>query len=91
MILNRVNPMGLTFQLLPQGRETTTVVLIGKSNKKITVNASIEDMSQWWYNWQMKGQNIQVAFASLNAEEREFLMTGITPSEWKEIFKDGED
>jgi hypothetical protein len=29
---------------------------------------------------------VQVAFPNMNAEDREFLMTGITPAEWNEMF-----
>jgi hypothetical protein len=33
-----------------------------------------------------KGELIQNVFTNLSADEREFLMTGITPKEWDEIF-----
>lgn len=35
------------------------------------------------------GELIQDVFPHLPAEEREFIMSGITPDEWKEIY--GED
>ena len=35
--------------------------------------------------WQ-NGELIQNVMPQLNDEQREFLMTGITPSEWKERF-----
>lgn len=35
-----------------------------------------------------KGALIQNAFPYLNADEREFLKTGITPAEWDETFKE---
>lgn len=37
--------------------------------------------------WQ-KGTLIQVAMPQISADEREFIMTGITPEEWEETFKD---
>ena len=37
------------------------------------------------------GGLVQVAFPQLTAAEREFILTGITPSEWAEVFGDGED
>ena len=37
------------------------------------------------------GELIQVAMPRLGADAREFIMTGITPSEWKEIFPPEED
>lgn len=36
-------------------------------------------------DWQ-SGTVIQRAMPHLSADEREFIMTGITPSEWDEIF-----
>lgn len=39
--------------------------------------------------WQ-KGEYIQRAFPTLNAEQREFVMSGITPEKWAEIFGDEE-
>ena len=35
--------------------------------------------------WQ-GGELIQNAFPNLNAGQREFIMTGITPEEWEETF-----
>jgi hypothetical protein len=40
-------------------------------------------------DWQ-NGTLIQRAMPNLTAEEREFLMTGTTPEEWKEMFGEGE-
>ena len=36
------------------------------------------------------GKCIQDALPHLSADEREFLMTGITPAEWNELFGDDE-
>lgn len=48
------------------------------------------DVTQEQYdNWQRGRMLIQDAMPHLSAEEREFLMTGITPAEWKKTF--GED
>lgn len=35
--------------------------------------------------WQ-GGETIQSAMPRLNADEREFIMTGVTPEEWEEMF-----
>jgi len=32
------------------------------------------------------GALIQTAFPTLNAEQREFILTGITPAEWAKIY-----
>jgi len=38
-----------------------------------------------------KGVLIQNAFPTLNADQREFILTGITPEEWAATFKDEAD
>ena len=43
-----------------------------------------EDQIKAWEN----GQLIQDAMPNLSADEREFIMTGITPDEWDEVFGD---
>ena len=40
---------------------------------------------QQYDDWKA-GQLIQNAMPQLSAEEREFLMTGITPAEWDSVF-----
>jgi len=37
------------------------------------------------------GIMIQNAFPNLNPDDREFIMTGITPEEWAEIFADSDE
>jgi len=39
----------------------------------------------------LNGKLIQEAFPNLSADDREFIMTGITPDEWEAQFEDGED
>lgn len=41
--------------------------------------------------WQNSDQLIQDAFPNLNAEQREFLMTGYTQEDWDTIFLPGEE
>lgn len=104
MIKIHYNPLGLTYLLEGEldgkvtiiklkppsedkgGYKATTVTM-----KSITVNMNIEEVSQCWYNWQQRGQFIQQAFAMLRAADREFLMTGLTESEWNETFKEEEN
>lgn len=38
-----------------------------------------------------RGALIQEAFPNLSAEDREFLMTGVTPEEWNEHFRDDDE
>lgn len=37
------------------------------------------------------GEYIQVAFGHLTADQREFIQTGITASEWDKLFPDEDD
>lgn len=36
--------------------------------------------------WYWQGELIQNAMPNLSAQEREFMMSGITPTEWDEMF-----
>ena len=38
------------------------------------------------HRYQAGGLSIQDAFPNLNADDREFILSGITPEEWKEAF-----
>ncbi len=37
------------------------------------------------------GMHVQHAFPQLSADDREFIMSGITKEEWEETFKEEED
>jgi len=50
------------------------------STKEINVT---EDQIQNWKN----GALIHKAMPNVSAEDREFIMTGLTPEEWDEMFK----
>ena len=86
MVIYRNNPTGRKYTLIAEGKSTK----INSGGKSITVNHPLDMISQAWFNWQMSGQFIQVAFDFLNPDEREFLITGITPEEWKKLFPDGD-
>lgn len=45
------------------------------------INVTEEQIDDW-----MSGTLIQNAMPNLSADDREFLMTGVTPEEWDEIF-----
>ena len=40
----------------------------------------------WSQNPERKGRHIQDVFPELTPDQREFIMTGITPEEWNEQF-----
>lgn len=41
--------------------------------------------------WKQSGQYVQDFFPQLNADQREFLLTGATPEEWEELFGSEEE
>lgn len=85
--LNRENRSGLKYSLFAENETQTRIV---HNKKYIVVDMTIDELSQCWYNWQMRGMTIQLAFKNMPAEYREFLLTGITPDEWNDIFKEEE-
>ena len=60
---------------------TTTSSVTGNINTMF-INITKEELS----HYTKSGLCIQDALPHLTAEEREFLMTGITPAEWNELF-----
>ena len=52
----------------------------------ITPKEFIDGMRLW-----RAGVVIQNAFPNASADDREFLITGITPEEWKEMFPESEN
>lgn len=91
MILNRTNKSGQHYNLIeiftPDQVNKTQIV---NGQNSIIVDAHIDDVSQAWYNWQMRGQYIQEAFPFLSRSAREFIMTGITEEKWTKLFGEKE-
>lgn len=86
MTITRINSLGMVYQLTAAENTTIASLTIGKSRPKVmTLSMTLSEVNQAWYDWQ-HGQYIQVAFKNLPAEQREFLMTGLTPAEWNETF-----
>lgn len=50
---------------------------------KRDIPVTLEQLEAW-----QGGMLIQEAMPNLSADDREFLMSGITPEEWDELFKD---
>lgn len=84
----RLNSIGLEYELEETLQGSATIIRLKENDKFIVVNENIHYLSSCWYNWQMKGKFIQDAFPTLTADEREFLMSGITKAEWDEMFSD---
>ena len=60
--------------------------MISGNTNTMELNVTQEQLTAW-----ESGVHIQVAMPQLNAEEREFVKTGMTPTEWNELFGEEED
>jgi hypothetical protein len=59
------------------------------STHVINTDYDLFDIARWLYKRLRRDKtnpSVQVAFPDMREDDREFLMTGISPSEWKEIF-----
>lgn len=59
---------------------TKTSAFTGKVHTR-EIDVSERQIKQW-----IEGELIQNAMPELSADDREFLMTGVTPEEWEETF-----
>lgn len=61
------------------------------TGKEHTMELDItEEQMERFYNRRENGEYVQTIFPNLSAPEREFILTGITPTEWKEMFGSNE-
>lgn len=58
--------------------------------KEMEIPMQLSDFLDAYEEWK-GGKLIQDAFPDLNDEQREFIMTGITPEEWNKLFPGDED
>jgi hypothetical protein len=65
---------------------TKKSMISGKENT-FTIRMDPQDYNDWLN----KRKLIQDALPYVSAEDREFLMTGVTPEEWKQLFADGDE
>ena len=61
-----------------------------KLSKRSIISGKINEMDlditeKQYFSWK-NGDLVQNVFPHLNSEEREFIVSGITPQEWKEVF-----
>jgi hypothetical protein len=81
------NRMGMSYKIVQEYGERDTKIICETLNKSIVVREVSEgDIRRGWYHWMHGGKLAQEAFPFLSHEEREFLISGITPAEWHEIF-----
>lgn len=93
MRIRRISPTGLEFLVdtVCNDKNRVKVTLERSQDKSVDVKLSLDEFSQCWFNWQMRNQNIQLAFPTVPACVREFFMTAITPAEWDRIFAGTDD
>ena len=60
-------------------------LLSGKANE-MDLPITIDQVQMY-----LEGTHIQNAFSNLNAGQREFILTGITPEEWDNAFPEEEE
>jgi len=67
------------------------VEIVRKSMVSGKIHSMDLDITRKQYSAWLRGTPIQEAMPHLSANEREFLMTGITPEEWAETFSEEEE
>lgn len=85
VMVEKINDHGLKFRITEETPGITTVTF---GDKVLTMKISLVVFLAGWYKWQIKDYLIQNAFPTLSPDEREFLITGITATEWNDIFGD---
>jgi hypothetical protein len=72
----------------PDGQDATLVtaesVLLGNIHK-MSIPLPMEDFESAYRRFEA-GEHVQNAFPTLNPDEREFILTGMTPEEWDKTF-----
>ena len=66
--------------------EVTKTSVHSGITRTLDLDVTFEEIAAW-----QAGELIQVAMPRLDADEREFIKTGITAEEWEEIFPPEED
>lgn len=67
------------------------ISIVSGAVNNMWLNITLEDFAERFKRWRHDGELIQIAFCILPDEQREFLMTGITPDEWDAMFPEIEE
>lgn len=67
---------------------TKTSILSGITRTKEFPTVTEERLQEWQPGDGRVGKRIQEVFPELTADDREFLLTGVTPEEWDKAFKE---
>jgi len=73
------------YQVLEGGRMKRSKICV-VTNEEYSVDVNAIDVQDW-----REGRLIQNAMPNLSLEQREFLISGLTPSEFKEMYKFDDD
>ena len=85
----RKNKMGLDYKISQDNTQDFTTIWQGR--RSIQVKADVGQINRGWYAWFHEDKLAQDAFPFLNHAEREFLISGITPDQWNEMFNSNGD
>jgi len=66
-------------------------VVVLDNGKEMELNCSPQDFGRAYHAYHKNRMMIQDAFPFLTNEEREFLISGLTPEEWNRIFSNPEE
>ena len=61
-------------------------MLITRGSRVADIPCTLQQLDAW-----ARGALIQVAMPNLTEDEREFLLTGMVPGEWEELFGEEEE
>jgi len=81
------NRIGYQYEISPISDHETRISLFDLPHKSITIPYGIDEVMRAWYKW-INGHFIQDAFWFLSEDDREFLMSGLSASEFKELYSD---
>lgn len=81
-----VNEKGIKFRIASENPNVAPIILECSKNmlgckSAMKINTTLEQLERW----KMSGELIQNAFPELDVDSREFLLSGITPSQWERM------
>lgn len=76
-------PPQWAFESTPEGLKVSRVSVFSRKLNSMVLPVAQDRIEVWASG---AGALIQDAFPELNADQREFLMSGATPEEWEDMF-----
>jgi len=80
----------MNYKATPEGIEVIKKSPFSSKDNTMIFEVTLEKFEKSLYQWK-NGSMIQNAFPYLDADEREFLLTGSTSDDWQKIFGAEED